>query len=106
MKNVHEQVMLLINPFIKNHVTTRYKSLTYFRVGAIRSRGEQSQLECVGSLHCDYHDNVNNPVPEERPMSIILALGPFHFLYEQIVEEGKQEQSNKQCQVVMLCTVQ
>jgi hypothetical protein len=106
MKNVCEQAMLLINPFIKNHVTTRYKSLTYFRVGAIWSRGEQSQLECVGSLHRDYHDDVNNPVPEERPMSIILALDPFHFLYEKNVEERKQEQSNKQCQVVMLCTVQ
>jgi hypothetical protein len=82
MKNVREQAMLLINPFIKNHVTTRYKSLTYFRVGAIRSRGEQSQLECVGSLHRDYHNDVNNRVPEERPMSIILALDPFHFLYE------------------------
>jgi hypothetical protein len=51
-------------------------------VGALCSKGEETQLECVGSLHCDYHDNVNNRVPEERLMSIILTLNPFYFLYK------------------------
>jgi hypothetical protein len=74
--------MALIDFFVKNHVSGRYKLLTYYRVGAIHLKGEETQLECVGSLHCDYQDNVNNRVPEERPMSIILALDPFYFLYE------------------------
>ncbi len=82
MKNVPEQVTALIDPFVKNHISGRYKSLTYYRLGVIRSKGEETQLECVGSLHRDYHNNENNHVPEERPMSIILALDPFHFLYE------------------------
>jgi hypothetical protein len=82
MKNVHEQVMTLIDPFVKNHVSGRYKSLTYYQVGALRSKGEETQLECVGSLYHDYHNNVNNRVPEERPMPIILALDPFYFLYK------------------------
>jgi hypothetical protein len=88
MKNVREQVTALIDPFVKNHISGRYKSLTYYQVGALRSKGEETQLECVGSLHCDYHDNVNNRVSEKRPMSIILALDPFYFLYEKTCGVG------------------
>jgi hypothetical protein len=79
MKNVREQVTPLIDPFVKNHISGRYKSLTYYQVGALHLKGKETQLECVGSLHCDYHNNVNNRVPEERPMLIILALDPFYF---------------------------
>jgi hypothetical protein len=82
MKNVLEQVMALIDPFVKNHDSGRYPLLTYYQVGALCSKGEETQLECVGSLHRYYHINVNNHVPEERLMSIILALDPFYFLYE------------------------
>ncbi len=45
-------------------------------------RGKRLSWRGVGSLNCDYHDNVNNCVSEERPMSIILALDPFYFLYK------------------------
>jgi hypothetical protein len=82
MKNVREQVMALLDPFVKNHVSGRYKLLTYYRVGAIHLKGEETQLECVGSLHRDYHNNVNNCVPKESPMSIILELDSFYFLYK------------------------
>ena len=51
--------------------------------GALRSRGDHCQMSKVGTLHCDYHNNVNKRVPNERPQSIILALDPFNFLYEQ-----------------------
>ncbi len=36
----------------------------------------------MGSLHCDYDDNVNKKVPGEHPQSIILALDLFKLLYE------------------------
>jgi hypothetical protein len=45
MKNVREQVTSLIDPFIKNHISGRYKLLTYYQVGAIHSKGEETQLE-------------------------------------------------------------
>ncbi len=36
----------------------------------------------MGSLHCDYDDDVNKKVPGERPHSIILFLDLFKLLYE------------------------
>jgi hypothetical protein len=74
--------MAVIQPFVTNIVLQHYKALTLFKVGAIRSRGVESQYDLVGSLHSDFDDNVNKKVPEERPQSIILALDPFKLLYE------------------------
>ncbi len=62
--------------------------LTLFKVGAICLRGVNSQYNLVGSLHCDYDDNVNKKVPGERPQSIILALDPFKLLYESDTGSG------------------
>ncbi len=59
LKKVYLQAKAFINPFVKHIVTQHYKCLTYYKVGAIRSRGEKSQLELTGSLHCDYQDDVN-----------------------------------------------
>jgi hypothetical protein len=74
--------MAVIQPFVTNVVLQHYKALTLFKVGAIHSRGVDSQYDLVGSLHCDYDDDVNKKVPGERPQSIILALDPFKLLYE------------------------
>jgi hypothetical protein len=57
-------------------------------VGAIRSRGIDSQYDLVGSLHCDYDDNVNKRVPGEHPQSIFLALDPFKLLFESDTGSG------------------
>jgi hypothetical protein len=84
MKNVREQVMALIDPFAKSHVNGRYKSLTYYQVGALCLKGEETQLECVGSLHCDYHDNLNNCVPGQSFLHWI------HFIsYTRRLVEGE-----------------
>jgi hypothetical protein len=72
MKNIREQVKAIIEPFVR--------MCTYFKVGAIRSKGENSQLECVGLLHCDYPNDVNKHLLVGRPHSFILALDPFNFL--------------------------
>ncbi len=42
----------------------------------------------MGSLHCDYDDDVNKKVPGEGPQSIILALDPFKLLYESDTGSG------------------
>jgi hypothetical protein len=55
---------------------------TRSKVGAIRSKGNTSQLQFVGTLHSDYHDEVNKRPPEERPQSLIFALDAFNFIYE------------------------
>ena len=82
LKKVNDQAMAVIQPFVTNVVLQHYKALTLFKVGAICSRGVDSQYDLVGSLHCDYDDNVNKKVPGEHPQSIILALDPFKLLYE------------------------
>jgi len=89
MTNVRDQVTALLTPFVKNNVTNRYPALINFKVGAIRSRGDQSQQELTGTLHRDFSDETNTRTPEERPQSIILALDPFNFLYEHHVGGGK-----------------
>ncbi len=44
-------------------------------MGAICSRGVDSQYDLVGALHCDYHDDVNKKVPDKQPLPI-----PWHFI--------------------------
>jgi hypothetical protein len=82
LKKVNNQAMAVIQPFVTNVVSQHYKALTLFKVGAICSRGVDSQYNLVGSLHCDNDDDVNKKVPGECPHSIILALDPFKLVYE------------------------
>ncbi len=42
----------------------------------------------MGSLHCNYHDDVNKKVPGKCPQSILLALDPFKLLYESNMGSG------------------
>jgi hypothetical protein len=82
LKKVNDQAMAVIQPFVTNVVLQHYKALTLFKVGAICSHGVDSQYDLVGSLYCDYDDDVNKKVPGERLQSIILALDTFKLLYE------------------------
>ncbi len=88
LKKVNNQAMAVIQPFVTHIVLQHYKALTYFKVGAIYSRGVDSQYNLVGSLHCNYHVDVNKKVPGERPQSILLALDPFKLLYESNMGSG------------------
>jgi hypothetical protein len=58
LKNVNDQAMAVIQPFVTLVLSQHYKALTYFKVAAICLRGVDSQSDLMGSLHCDYHDNV------------------------------------------------
>jgi hypothetical protein len=80
--------MAVIQPFVTHIVSQHYKVLTYFKVGAICLHGVNSQYDLMGSLHCDYHDNVNKKVPGKRPKFILLALDPFKLLYESNMGSG------------------
>ncbi len=82
LKKVNDQAMAVIQPFVTHVVSQHYKALTYFKVGAICLRGVDSQYDLMGSLHCDYHDNVNKKVPNKHPQSILMAVDPFKLLYE------------------------
>ncbi len=67
---------------MRNFVSKMYPSLTHFKVGALHSRGDQSQFDLQGTLHWDYLDDVDKKIPEERPQSIIIALDPFDLVHE------------------------
>ncbi len=74
LKKVNNQAMAVIQPFVTHVVSQHYKALTYFKVGAIRLRGVDSQYNLVGSLHCNYHDNVNKNCQAN-------VLNPFSWLW-------------------------
>jgi hypothetical protein len=65
LKKVHDWAMAVIQPFVTHVVLQHYKELIYFKVGAICSRGVDSQYNPVGSLHCNYDDDVNQKVPSK-----------------------------------------
>jgi hypothetical protein len=77
LKKVNDQAMAVIRPFVMHVVSQHYKVLTHLKVGAIRWHGVDSQYDLMGSLHWDYHDDVNKKVPDERPQSILMALDSF-----------------------------
>jgi hypothetical protein len=89
MTHIKKQVEAIIHPVVKSVITSRYQSLTNVKARALCSRGDTSQYNLVGSMHRDYYDDVNRRVPNERPQSIILALDPFNFVYEQNTGGGK-----------------
>jgi hypothetical protein len=79
---VRKQAESFVGKYMRNFVSKMYPSLTHFKVGALRSRGDQSQFDLQGTLHRDYLDDVDRKMPEERPQSIIIALDPFVLVHE------------------------
>jgi hypothetical protein len=74
LKKVNNQAMAVIQLFVTHVVSQHYKALTYFKVGAICLRGVDSQYDLVGSLHCNYHDDVNKKCQAN-------VLNPFSWLW-------------------------
>jgi hypothetical protein len=77
LEMVRKQAESLVSLYLKICVTKHYNSLTHSKVGALHSRGDNSQYQLQGTLHCDYFDSIDKKVPEERPQSIIVALDKF-----------------------------
>jgi hypothetical protein len=82
LEMVRKQAESFVGKYMRNFVSKMYPSLTHFKVGALRSRGDQSQYDLQGTLHRDYLDDVDRKMPEERPQSIIIALDPFVLVHE------------------------
>jgi hypothetical protein len=80
LKKVNDQAMAVIQPLVTHVVSQHYKSLTYFKVGAICLCGVDSQYDLMGALRCDYHEDVNKKVPDKQTQSILLAFDPFNLL--------------------------
>jgi hypothetical protein len=82
LETVRKQAESFVEKYMRHFVSKMYPSLTHFKVGALRSRGDESQFDLQGTLHRDYLDDVNQKIPEERPQSIIIALDPFVLIHE------------------------
>ena len=83
-----ESVKLQIEEMMKPYLDmVKYQNphLRFCRVGALRTQPKSdSQYKKSGNqLHADYPETVKMRYPDERPVSIIMALDePFKFLYE------------------------
>ncbi len=73
----------MMKPFL-DYVTKQNPYLTHWKVGALRTAPQaKSQYEkCNNQLHADYTEGVMNRPWYQRPMSMIMALDKFEFLYE------------------------
>ncbi len=74
VKKVNNQAIAVIQPLVTHIVLQHYKALTYFKVGAICLPGVNIQYNLMGSLHCDYHGNVNKKCQAN-------VLNPFSWLW-------------------------
>jgi hypothetical protein len=97
LKMVRNQATSILGIYMKNFVTKLYPTLTHLKVGALRSRGIDSQFHLQGLMHRDYLEHVNMKVPDERPQSIIVALDPFNLLYEYY----EYDESSEECATVL-----
>ena len=64
-------------------VNDRYPKLIYNKVTVLKSYPQAiSQYEgCGNKLHTDYDESVNHKEPNERPLSMIVAIDPFQFKF-------------------------
>jgi hypothetical protein len=71
-----------IDPYIK-YVQKLYPCLTEIKLAVLRSKpGAKSQYEgCLNRLHSDFCKNVNKQSPQMRPLSLMVAVDEFAFMY-------------------------
>ena len=81
-KHAHSVVEKIMKPYIQ-HVQSVYPCLVTVKYGAIKSfAGCPSQFEGHDNrFHTDYSSFYPELPPHERPVSIILALDDFEFIY-------------------------
>jgi len=77
---------VIVTKALKGYITivqARYPTLKYFKVGALKSLpGAGSQyLGHGGKLHSDYPQSVEELEPMFRPVSIIVGLNSFKFMW-------------------------
>ena len=64
-------------------VQIQQPSLKYYKLAILKSDvGAGSQYDgCGKKLHSDFYDTVNKRPPQERPVSLLVALDEFEFMY-------------------------
>ncbi len=77
---------IIVEKALKAYITIvqeRYPTLKYFKVGALKSLpGAKSQYVGHGrKLHSDYPQSVEELEPRFRPVSIIVGLNSFNFMW-------------------------
>jgi hypothetical protein len=77
------RVQSIMQPFL-NDIRKENPSLKYWKVGALRmAPGSCSQYEKMDSqLHSDYSEEVLSQPKCKQPMSMIMALDDFKFMYK------------------------
>ena len=85
-----KRIQSVMQPFL-NDIRKQNPSLQYWKVGALRTApGSRSQYEKMNSqLHADYSEEVLSRPECERPMSMIMALDDFEFMYKLDVDDEK-----------------
>ena len=80
--DLYKLVEKCMAPYI-SWVQEQQPLLKYYKLAIVRSDvGAGSQYEgCGRRLHSDYFDCVNKRPPLERPMSLLVALDEFEFMY-------------------------
>jgi len=81
-----------MTPYFR-YIKTIYPGMTAWKVGALRTKaGASSQYKKQDStLHRDYSETVLDHPPQERPMSIIMALESFSFLVKPPLPSNEDE---------------
>lgn len=81
-KEIHDLVERCMGSYIL-WVQQQYPALKYYKLAILKSYpGAQSQYDgCNKRLHSDYPENVNKRPPNERPVSLLVALDEFDFMY-------------------------
>jgi hypothetical protein len=79
---VYALVEKCMKPYIQ-FVQKQYPALQHIKLAALKSMpGAPSQYStCNYRLHSDYAASVNSRPPHERPVSLMVALDPFEFIY-------------------------
>jgi hypothetical protein len=85
LTEIRDAIRNLINPIVMHYITRQCPKLTHYKAGAIRSKGQESQYEKWDNhYHWDFSDEVMQMrEPNEQPYSVIVALDPFKFKFEE-----------------------
>ena len=90
----HPCIHLFVVEYMKDYIARvqdKYPALVHVRYGALKSasKAKSQYAGNMGTLHSDYLDEVQHRPPNERPVSVIVALDPFKFIYLP-TREGKK----------------
>jgi hypothetical protein len=90
--HLKRQIKDVMTPYFR-YIKTIYPGMTAWKVGALRTKaGASSQYKKQDStLHRDYSETVLDHPPQERPMSIIMALESFSFLVKPPLPSNEDE---------------